>query len=642
MGLLGFSAAYSQIPISPTLFGQNAWYIDINDNNASTFSSGFDSHLSDVAQSGVKYVRIGGIGVNFSPLYSWGSGYSITSVTQVQRLKHLIDAIRTNSMEPVIQVGYDPLTPSPCASAVGPLGGISLSNQALIAGNLVKFLNDPSTGIYSTRPIVYWVIANEPDHAYSCSSSNLGGYGWNGGTSTATVQAHANTIATYIKAFSTQMKLADPTIKIIGPELSAFGNDNYMLYNPVNHIMDELVTAPTYSNSIMGQIPSTTNYYIDILSFHHYPNYNISTRADVISEPGTMAADGFRSDLIATGFGKKGVVDMITGNSTLRSVSNLSVACTEFNLLVNNGIDESSNYSGLLNGLDNRSFIAGQWMADIFSQAMNATTSGSGGKSWVSMMNLWSVEEGNPPCTTGLGYISGCVANRKRSEYWHYWMLARNFKGNFYMGNSTLSNVKVFTSTNCDQIAVMLLNEDLNAQTANITFNTSYGASNTKLNQGATVTYTATLNGEESQLLLFDPCGKFRGGYAYNKSLNLSDAAPSTITGSTGNFCTCNNGGGGGGTGRMAMPEKDHRDVSVISQPNPHNGQGAVYVQLGDASQGELTITDAFGKMMDRIVIPPGREVIPVDYTNYPAGVYMLNLSTDKAGRATSKMLIVK
>lgn len=636
LGLLGFSEAHAQIPISPTLFGQNAWYINVNDMNVSTFSAIFDSQLIAVAQSGVKYVRIGGIGPNFSPLYSWGSGYSITSITQIARLKHLIDEIRAKYMEPIIEVGYDPLYPSVCSSPLGTLSGISLSNQALIAGNLVKFLNDPSTGVYNTNPIKYWVISNEPNLAYSCSTSSLGGFVWDG--SGGMVSTHAANIAAYIKAFSTQMKQGDPNIKIMGPELTAFSNDDYWY---VNQVMGQLLG--TGANSIMGQISCSCGangkYYIDIVSFHHYPNSsNISSRADIMNEPGITVAGGFANDLTTTASFKHGIIDMIQANGT-RSISDISVACTELNIDYHDGYNEKTDYSNMLGGLSNRSFLAGQWMADTYAQAMNAKTSTSGGNSWVSMVNLWSVEEGDS--LYSLGYISPYGSNRKRSEYWHYWMLARNFKGNFYMGNSTLSNFKVFTSTNCDQIAVMLMNESSSAQTANVTFNTSYGASNTKLNQGATATFTRTLNGEESRLLIFDPCAHLMKEYYYNKSMNLSDLPPDSIS-YTGNFCTCS-GGGGGGSQRVAeYPVQHNNAVSVYSQPNPHNGQGTVYVQLGDASQGELTITDAFGKMMDRIVIPPGREVISVDYKDYPAGVYMLSLSTDKAGRAVSKMLIVR
>ena len=102
------STATAQTAISPTFFGQNAWYIDVNDPDVSGpngFSALFDARIADVAASGVRYVRIGGIDPNFFPLYNFN--FSTMAITTAPKLVYLIDEIRTAGMEPIIQVGYN-------------------------------------------------------------------------------------------------------------------------------------------------------------------------------------------------------------------------------------------------------------------------------------------------------------------------------------------------------------------------------------------------------------------------------------------------------------------------------------------------------------------------------------------------------
>lgn len=77
-----------QVPISPTIFGQNAWFINVNDFNVPTFSASFDAQLIEVKRSGVRFIRIGGIDVNFKPLYAWDPFFNFTTVDH-RRLSNL-------------------------------------------------------------------------------------------------------------------------------------------------------------------------------------------------------------------------------------------------------------------------------------------------------------------------------------------------------------------------------------------------------------------------------------------------------------------------------------------------------------------------------------------------------------------------
>jgi hypothetical protein len=208
------------VPISEELHSINAWYIDCRGSGTQTFAASFTTQLSVIAQSGVRYVRIGGISANWEQLYNFNqSNQNITSATN---LTYLINEIRKVGLEPMIQVSFAPSSLTACPvytpqNGNNPLGSLSDDQQAAIAGNLVEFLNSPYTGTYSLSPITYWIISNEPDHSIgSCSSP--GGYGWDD-------VPNAGSIANYIKKFAVQMKSKDPTIKIIAPEMAAFGND---------------------------------------------------------------------------------------------------------------------------------------------------------------------------------------------------------------------------------------------------------------------------------------------------------------------------------------------------------------------------------------------------------------------------------
>ncbi len=519
----------AQINIDPAIFGQNAWFYNI----ANPLPNDLDTYWPDVKASGVTYVRIGGIGANFDPLYN----FTGTSITPSPKLKHLIDQIRTNGMEPIIQVGYNPV----CGTR-GTLGSVSPSSpndQATIAGNLVDYFNNPVTGQYKTNPIKYWIIANEPDLIKNCTPNTPSGYGWDGNTPTAactTTAACANLLSGYIKDFSTAMKGKDKTIKIIAPEFASFNNDYYYKRN---ELMEGLLKAPIAANpySVMGTI-SPGIYYVDIVSFHHYPDYTGQTaavgRASVIANP--TACKGFKNILSSTGScgttTMRGLIQMI--NASGRDINNIKIACTEFNLDdAEDSFNESTStgYTNMRAGNGNRSFIGGQWMADIFSQAMNTygITSSSQKESWVQFMNPWSIRESgsspNGPCYDGKGYISSCgltAGTTKRSTYYHYQMLATNFKGTFFMGttpNPSTDNFKAFASNSCDGINIMLMNQN----TGNLNYRINLDATmptvivpgEIRVQIGtygipcySTQNMTGLILGEETIVIHCTPCGK--------------------------------------------------------------------------------------------------------------------------------------
>ncbi len=452
-----FTVAFlsAQQPISQNLFGVSAWFIDVNTTNTLSVASSFGNKIADVKSSGVKFVRIGGIGPNYRPLYDiHPTSFTLTGTS---RLEVLINLIRANGMEPIVEVGFNPACPS-----FTPLGGLSMAQQASLAGELVDRFNNPTTGIYKTNPIRHWILANEPDLPIgSCANPQGMSFG---------AQTDAINIANYVKAFSTAMKdkfSFPPFLVITGPELASYGNDktlcgpNYC--NPSQKIMDDLVNLPGNANSITGTIltgSATGQYFIDVLSFHYYANYSAGNSAGVIADP-SAALNGFRGNVINDGLpfnNLNGLKEMIANNSTGRTSTpgpaQLKIACTEFNLQNEEKItqDETTlaGYTSMVNGVGCRSFLGGQWMAEVFSEAMSNN---------LEYMNLWSVQEGSLSCQEGKGYISNCGTGTKLSEYWHYWMLANNFKGTAYTGTTNIANVKAFAAKSGDRVAVMILNQ---------------------------------------------------------------------------------------------------------------------------------------------------------------------------------------
>lgn len=360
--------------IKPGVFGQNAWFI----NNATPDLSAV---IGDVKASGVQCIRVGGIDANWNAIMQ---PQMMTLVTQIKSTPY--------NFEPIVQVPFN-----------GDLTPAALATQASTAASMVSYLN--GGGLGSPSYCKYWIISNEPDGKIQTPPW---GFQYNGDGVFFTQLESAQNIANYIKALSMAMKNADPNIQIIGPELASFGNDPGWR---INKIMNFLISDPNPAvdinlTSIMGQIPSgpaSTKYFVDFISFHPYASLQPTLdRPAVIIEP-TMTDNGFKNLIVAGVAGKRSIVDMINAlpPSANRNISNLKIACTEFNIGYESGFDESTptGYLDMINGFDNRSFIAGQWLSEVYSEAMRITgfnTVTVQDENWVEFMNFWSIKEGAP------------------------------------------------------------------------------------------------------------------------------------------------------------------------------------------------------------------------------------------------------
>lgn len=438
------------VPIKRGLFGQNAWVIA-----PPTFTT-IAPYLPQVKESRPTVCRIGGIDPNFRPMYTWNANtFAVNSSTDIKPLTDLIDTLRGSGMEPIVQVGYNPVCTNPTVSA---FANVSRANQALIAKNVVAALKSH----YGVNSPKLYIIANEPNLKIGdCNyADSLKGYGYQTIQTTPTPINHADTIAAYIKDFAINMRTADSTITLIGPEITSYGNDsNYV----VNRMMQQIIRNQT-TPPIMGKMTGFNRYYLDIISYHDYLS-SANSHTSVIAAP-TKTNDGFRTKLNSSGLPiKEGLIDMLLNNGSGRNINNTKLACTELNIDLRNFLSESgaTNYNNRINGFDNRSFIGGQWLADVYSQAMDLhAINGLGQKeSYMEFMNPWSIREGD--CLDGLGFMSACSSHnaRERPMYWHYHLLTRHMVGRFYMGTTNNPKVKAFASAATPYgFKVMVLNQD--------------------------------------------------------------------------------------------------------------------------------------------------------------------------------------
>jgi hypothetical protein len=349
--------------------------------------------------------------------------------TKYQYLK-MVDSIRSVGAEPILQVSF-----------------WSGKYSASQAAEIVKFIN-----IEKKRNVIFWSIGNEPDHS--------GSYGY----------TSASQVAPYVKSFASAMKNVDSTIKIIAPECAWYNRN----------IMDAL-TSPGGTHDITGK-NSAGRFYVDYISFHQYPFSGSQTREQVISE---LTASGKFQDRLAELNNRLQNCNQHhgrTGSNALKS------AVTEANIAYKN--TDSNN---TLTGLGTRSFIGGQFWAEMMAVAIRRN---------VEFINFWGV-------TNAFGYLDGDV---KRPSYYHFQMMAEHFKGGFCNGNTGRNNVKAFGAKNNNQIAVMILNQSSGTNfnyTIKLNNNTVSGSNPLKININAAVDkdYSSIIQNQSTTLLIFDAAG---------------------------------------------------------------------------------------------------------------------------------------
>ena len=377
---------------------------------------------------------------------------------------NMIDSIRNIGAEPLIQI---------------PLWGGD--NTAADAATIVEYIN-----ITHSKAIKYWSIGNEPNLVYNSSS-----YGFSSGNYT------YSDYATDVKTFSIAMKTKDASIKIVAGELAWY----YTVW------VTPLLTAGG-SDDITGN--DGTHDYIDYFSFHAYPfSGNASqTRAAIIEYVNTFK-NSYLSDL---------KTKIATANTFHTRNNPLQFAVTELN------VDYKEPSSNETDGVGSKSFIAGQWWADML--LMNA-------ENGCSFVNFWSVVEGgaaNP--TTDHGFIDHDNSTL-RPTYYHFQLCSKFMTDTIFATTDNQDSVRAYVSRNADYgYSVMILNYDTdNSFSMRLRLNTDAisGSETLQINADANLAkeITETIPANTTVLMFLSPNGHYIGNYIYSQANAMAGSAPS-------------------------------------------------------------------------------------------------------------------
>lgn len=335
------------------------------------------------------------------------------------------------------------------------------------AADIVRHIN-----VTHARGVKYWSIGNEPDLAG-------GAYGY----------TTAAQVAAYIKPFTSAMKAVDPTIKIIAPDTAWY---NTTIINGL--------TTPGGADDITGT-DANGRHYVDIIAFHHYNGFNGSqSRTDVVN---SLTQTGGLGDNLAALKVRLANCNSYHGRTGTNA---LKMAITEANVNYQNSSSDG------VNGTGAESFVGGQWWAEFIGVAQ---------KHGVDFVNFWSVIEGSTTSGNELGFLG--ADGVKKPSYYHFQMLAQNFRGNVASTTDNQSLVKTFASKATDQVAVILINQEAStgfSYTVRLNNASIAGTSTLKVNADAGLAMEAsgTIAAQSTILLVFDATGVLKKKIEYTVS----------------------------------------------------------------------------------------------------------------------------
>lgn len=246
----------------------------------------------------------------------------------------------------------------------------------------------------SGKAIKYWNIGNEP---------------WlqNGKPANSVVGAM---VEAYFKPIAAAMKLVDPRIKIFGPD------ECFYMDEAINDLFGG-------KNDISGKVPGKAYYYCDGISWHRYPQ---DTSINLAYE----GIEDFKTAIVKC----KTRVDFVNALHNRSGDTALGWGIGEYN---GKG------------GAQVHTWENGQMFGGILNLCMQYGAT---------YATTWSMFENNGNRKgTDFSVIDG--ANMvPRPSYRHMQMIARNFKGVYAEGKSSLSDVITFGSVDGNTISVMIMN----------------------------------------------------------------------------------------------------------------------------------------------------------------------------------------
>lgn len=246
----------------------------------------------------------------------------------------------------------------------------------------------------SGKAIKYWNIGNEP---------------WlqNGKPDILKV---GDMVEAYFKPCSAAMKKVDPNIKIYGPDECYY----------MDEAMNDLFGG---KNDISGKVPGKGYYYCDGISWHRYPqDTNINLAYEGIED--------FRSSILKC----KTRVDFVNALHNRKGDDAIGWAIGEYN---GKGGEQVHTWEN------------GQMFGGVLNLCMEY------GATYATTWSMFE-NEGN---RKGSDFSSIDGSNMiPRPSYRHMQMIAKNFKGFYAKGKSSLSDIVAFGSIDGTTISVMIMN----------------------------------------------------------------------------------------------------------------------------------------------------------------------------------------
>lgn len=446
------------------------------------------------------------------------------------------------------------------------------------AADIVKYIN-----VTKGKNVKYWSIGNEPDLGYGYTTSAQ--------------------VAAYIRSFSSAMKSVDPSILIMGPETAWFN------FNIITGL-----TTPNGPDDVTGK-DASGRYYLDIISFHTYPFDGSQSRAQVMSK--LTEANSLQDNLVYLNsqISKCNLAHNRTGSYALKS------AITEAN------IDWQNNSGDNLWGSGASSFIGGQFWAEMMGIAM---------KNGVDFINFWSVVEGNS-ASSDIGFIDHATGAKKPSFY-HYQMMAGNFSGIYANGTTNNANVKSFGSKNGQQIAVLVMNQDMSN---NLGFTVKLNTSNVtaasplkiNINAGLNNEYTDVIPAQSTLLLVFNAAGAIIKKYEYGLNAQAATNQGPKMT----QF---------NATGVAAVQGSEESGPEFeINKVYPNPTQGKFTVQLNKDNNEEREYGIEVFSMSGQLVLTQkgkffkGKEIM--DFTGLASAMYIVRVKYQDILK-TEKVMLIK
>jgi hypothetical protein len=268
-------------------------------------------------------------------------------------------------------------------------------------------------------------------------------------------------------------------------------------------------------------------------------------------------------------------------------------------------------------------------------------------------MNVWSVVEGNNT-ELNIGYIDPTTGNKKPA-YYHFQMMAANFKGNFAAATTNQANVKAFASQTSQYTTVMILNQDL-SNNYNFTVrlnNSTVGGNNAlKINVNANigVEYSGVMQGQSTMLLVFNASGALVKKIEYTLLNHAVSNLPPTETTYNGGVVNNNTQAGGVATSvdENGNDIQSMKGFAINVFPNPAKSKFTVELDRVNSLDVdfEVELFDLMGRLVysQTSIFQDRQQVIDLSGRDIAEAVYIVRIREkgDKENVRSQKVVIFK